>query len=56
MAIDKLVVLETRDTLGNAVEETTHFAWISIFRKHQDGEWKLECIASTNEPGIIKPL
>lgn len=56
MIIDKIVVLDTRDTLANKVEETTHFAWVSIFRKQKDGEWKLECVASTNEPSIEKPL
>lgn len=56
MTIDKLVVLETKDTLGNHFEETTHFAWISIFRKQPNGDWKLECVASTNEPEIVKPL
>lgn len=56
MTIDKLVVLEAKDTLGNLFEETTHFAWISIFRKQSDGDWRLECVASTNEPEVVKPL
>jgi hypothetical protein len=56
MIIDKLVVLETKDTLGNLIEETTHFAWISIFRKQSNDDWKLECVASTNEPEVVKSL
>lgn len=55
MVVDKLVILEMADSVGNPVEETTHYGWVSIFKKHQ-GEWKLECIASTNEPEIIKPI
>ncbi len=50
MTIDKLVLLETKDSSGNPLEDTTHFAWIAIFRKQRDSDWKLECVASTNEP------
>jgi hypothetical protein len=56
MVVDKLVVLDTRDSVGNPIEETTHFAWVAIFRKQADGAWKMECMASTNEPEIIKPI
>jgi hypothetical protein len=56
MTIDKLVVLETSDSTGKAIEETTHFAWITIFRKQESGEWKIECVASTNEPEVVKPI
>jgi hypothetical protein len=56
MVVDKMVVLDTQDSVGNAIEETTHFAWVAIFRKQADGAWKMECMASTNEPEIIKPL
>lgn len=54
--VDKMVVLETKDSVGNAIEETTHYAWVSIYRKQSDGNWKLECIASTNEPEVVKTL
>jgi hypothetical protein len=56
MIVDKLVVLDTKDSVGNLVEETTHFAWVAVFRKQPNGEWKMECMASTNEPEITKPL
>jgi hypothetical protein len=56
MVVDKLVVLEAKDSVGNPFEETTHYAWVSIYRKQNDGNWKLECIASTNEPEVIKKL
>ncbi len=54
--VDKLVVLETKDSVGNAMEATTHFAWVSIFRKQPDGDFKLECITSTNEEETIRKL
>ncbi len=53
MIVDKLVVLDTKDSVDNKIQETTHFAWVSIFRKQQDGEWQLECVASTNEPATF---
>jgi len=56
MTVDKLVVLEAKDSVGNPFEETTHFAWIAIFRKQTSGDWKIECVASTNEPSVVKPL
>lgn len=54
--VDKLVVLDTKDSVGNAIEATTHYAWVSIYRKQDDGNWKLECIASTNEPQVAKKV
>jgi ketosteroid isomerase-like protein len=54
--VDKLVVLETKESTGRQVEETTHYAWVSIYRKHADGTWKLECITSTNEPAQVRSI
>jgi ketosteroid isomerase-like protein len=56
MVVDKLVVLEAKDSVGKPFEETTHYAWVSIYRKQPDGNYKLECIASTNEPERVKPI
>jgi ketosteroid isomerase-like protein len=56
MVVDKLVVLEAKDGLGKPIEETTHYAWLAIYRKQADDNWKLECIASTNEPEQVKPI
>jgi len=50
MIVDKIVVLDTKDDSGNIVEETTHFAWVTIFRKQKSNDWKSECIISTNQP------
>lgn len=56
MTVNKIVVLDTKDSVGNPIEETTHFVWISIFRKQKSGDWKLECVASTNEEEVVKVL
>lgn len=56
MIVDKEVILDTQDEEGKKIEETVHFAWVSILRKQEDGGWKLECIISTNEPAKIRPL
>jgi hypothetical protein len=54
MVVDKLVVLDAKDSVGKPFEESTRYAWVSIYRKQNDGNWKLECIASTNEPEVVK--
>jgi hypothetical protein len=47
-------VLHTKDSIGKPIEETAHYAWLSIYRKQNDGTWNLECIASTNRPEVTK--
>jgi hypothetical protein len=47
VTIDKLVVLKSQDAPGNTLD-TTYFAWLSVFKK-RDGQWLLDCIASTNK-------
>ena len=47
--VDKLVVLETIDSTGRKMEESTRFAWVAIFRKQDSGAWKIECVVSTNQ-------
>ena len=54
MLVDKLVVLTYKGEGKGPVEETTHFAWISVFKKQPDGEWKIVCNVSTNEPAVKK--
>ncbi|PKP32702.1 MAG: hypothetical protein CVU00_11440 [Bacteroidetes bacterium HGW-Bacteroidetes-17] len=50
MVVDKLVVLTYENEENRTIEETTHFAWVSVFKKQEDGEWKIVCNISTNEP------
>jgi hypothetical protein len=48
VAVDKLVVLKLKDDVGNAIFDTSEFAWLSVFKKINN-QWKLDCIASTNK-------
>ena len=56
MIVDKLVILETIDSAGDKIEETTRFAWVAIFRKQDSGAWKIECVASTNREEETRAL
>ena len=46
--VQKDVIVTYPDSTGNAVNDTTHYAWSSIYRK-QNGQWKVECNISTNK-------
>lgn len=50
MVIDKLIVVTYINEHNELIEESTHFAWVSIFKKQEDGDWKIVCNVSTNEP------
>lgn len=56
MAVDKLVILTYRDEENKNKEETTHYAWVSIFKKEANGIWKIVCNVSTNEAKVLKEL
>ena len=56
MVVDKMVILSYLDEQKQTVEESTHFAWVSICKKQPDGEWKIVCNVSTNEPEVKKIL
>ena len=46
--VQKNVVLTYKDTLGVPLTDTTHYAWITIYKKLA-GEWKMVCNASTQQ-------
>ena len=46
--VQKDVIVTYPGSSGKALNDTTHFAWASIYRK-QNGEWKVECNISTNK-------
>src|SRR3990170_4430508 len=46
--VQKQVILSRLDSLGSSFIDTTDYAWVSVYRKQQ-GEWKIECNASTNK-------
>lgn len=47
--VKKEVLLTYDDTLGMPLYDTTHFAWMAIYRKIK-GEWKGVANVSTEEP------
>ena len=51
--VDKEVIVRYPDPAGQTIRDSTHFAWLAIYKKHADG-WKIDCVASTNEPGITE--
>lgn len=54
MVVDKMVVLSYQNEQKQNLEESTHFAWVSIFKKQKNGKWKIVCNVSTNEPEVKK--
>lgn len=46
--VQKLVILEVKDSTGKPTMDTTHFAWTSIYKKHNN-EWKIVNNTSTNK-------
>lgn len=46
--IQKQVILERKDSAGKTVNDTTDFAWTSIYRK-LNNQWKLVSNTSTNK-------
>lgn len=53
--VRKEVVVRFENDEGVRVEEHTRFAWTSIYRK-ENGNWKIEHVASTNAPSEISPV
>ena len=47
--VKKGVEITFPDSLGNTLHETTHFAWMAIYRK-MNGVWKGVANASTDIP------
>lgn len=49
--VHKEVVVNYRNEDNEKVRESTGFSWVAIYKKYA-GEWKIDCVASTNKPGI----
>jgi hypothetical protein len=47
--MEKLVILKGLGASGREVIDTSHFAWMSIYKKTKKG-WQLDAIASTRKP------
>jgi len=54
MIVDKMVEITYPSDDGQLIQDNTHFGWVTICRKQANGEWKIECVASTNEPETTK--
>jgi hypothetical protein len=47
--VDKIVLLTYMDENKNKIEQETHFAWTTIYRKYGK-EWKIDSVISTEKP------
>lgn len=47
--VDKMVQVEYGNQDGEPILGETHFAWLAIYRRSEEG-WKIESMASTNVP------
>ncbi|MBK9728268.1 MAG: hypothetical protein IPO86_09145 [Saprospiraceae bacterium] len=56
MIVDKQVILTYKNDENKEIEETTHFAWVFIFKKQPNEEWKIVCNVSTNEAKVLRDL
>jgi hypothetical protein len=48
VAVDKTVILKTKNEQQQEIIDTTDFAWLSVYKKI-NGKWVLDCISSTNK-------
>ena len=53
--VDKIITITYKNEKDSLVEEETRFAWTTIYKKY-DGEWKIDHVASTNKPSVVKPV
>lgn len=53
--VQKKVVVRFINEEGERAEESTRFAWTSIYRK-KNGNWQIEHVASTSGPSEITPV
>ena len=51
--VDKEVVVRYMNEDGNEVRELTKFSWVAIYKKYGE-DWKVDCVASTNQPSIAE--
>jgi len=49
--VNKDITLNYTDEENNKINEKTIFSWVAIYKK-QNGKWKTECVASTNQESI----
>ena len=49
--VDKIVAVSYEGEDGSTIEDETHFAWTTIYKKYGD-EWKIDCVTSTSKPNL----
>lgn len=47
--VDKMVSVTYDDSEGGTIQDETHYAWTTIYRKY-GSEWKIDCVTSSNKP------
>ena len=53
--VDKVVRVAYKKENDSLVESETHFAWTAIYKKY-DNNWKIDHVASTYKPSIIRSI
>ncbi len=48
VAVNKLVVIKKQALNAKQILDTTNFAWLTVYKKY-NGEWKIDCVSSTNK-------
>lgn len=54
--VEKDVVLNYPDENGTMLKDSVHYAWLAIYRKQDDGNWKIESVGSTNSEPVVEEI
>ena len=53
--VNKKVVISYKDDNNKRVKETTVFSWVTIYKRYGNN-WKIDCVASTNQPPAYEDM
>ena len=53
--VEKEISNKYKNDEGQEIQETTIFAWVAIYKKYGN-DWKIDCVASTNQPSVEQIL
>ena len=51
--VQKDVVVTYPNEAGVILRDSVHYAWLAIYRKNSNGDWKIESVASTNAEPVV---
>ncbi|MGN8226051.1 hypothetical protein [Gracilimonas sp. BCB1] len=54
--VEKDVILNYQDENGTMLRDSVHYAWLAVYRKQDNGEWKIESVASTNSEPVVEEI